>query len=496
MELSKREADIIDMFLIDRNTNTADKIASELKISTKTVYRTIKKINHLVSKELISSEAGKGFSFDYNLYLTEIANSPINATKKSEDSSPTERRMSIIFKLLITSPHPLTIYELYEEHYISDEAIAKDIGKLRQYLMGFQLQLLNRNKMLMIKGSETVIRKRIESLIKAKKLFGDEKFTINNHPIRVEDVNFITEQLLFIEEQLQEQILYPYNINIFSHIYILLIRYKVEGIDRLILAEELPLDKLEKQQIDNNDYEMSVSRSIIRNIESYLELSLNPIESYYLFQHIISSRIKLEGNAFIEKNHVDEIIYYMINRMKQQFDISITRQEIYEDIYQHICSLLYRMKNEISIVNELLPDIRREYVLIYEGLKEVNQELQKRHQLPLISDDEIGFLTLYFAKYNEQVVKKRRVLIMCSSGIGTSELLKVKVQNTFPQIEVVDAISVNQFKKRRLEGAIADIDLIITTINLPEGSMLPSILVNAIFTENDKQNVAKTLEGL
>ncbi|WP_218730217.1 HTH domain-containing protein [Brochothrix thermosphacta] len=64
MELSKREADIIDMFLIDRNTNTADKIASELKISTKTVYRTIKKINHLVSKELISSEAGKGFSFD------------------------------------------------------------------------------------------------------------------------------------------------------------------------------------------------------------------------------------------------------------------------------------------------------------------------------------------------------------------------------------------------------------------------------------------------
>lgn len=85
---------------------------------------------------------------------------------------------------------------------------------------------------------------------------------------------------------------------------------------------------------------------------------------------------------------------------------------------------------------------------------------------------------------------------MCSSGIGTSELLKVKVQNTFPQIEVVDAISVNQFKKRRLEGAIADIDLIITTINLPEGSMLPSILVNAIFTENDKQNVAKTLEGL
>lgn len=256
------------------------------------------------------------------------------------------------------------------------------------------------------------------------------------------------------------------------------------------------MDKLEKQQIDNNDYEMSVSRSVIRNIESYLELSLNPIESYYLFQHIISSRIKLEGNAFIEKNHVDEIIYYMINRMKQQFDISITRQEIYEDIYQHICSLLYRMKNEISIVNELLPDIRREYVLIYEGLKEVNQELQKRHQLPLISDDEIGFLTLYFAKYNEQVVKKRRVLIMCSSGIGTSELLKVKVQNTFPQIEVVDAISVNQFKKRRLEGAIADIDLIITTINLPEGSGLPSILVNAIFTENDKQNVAKTLEGL
>lgn len=56
------------------------------------------------------------------------------------------------------------------------------------------------------------------------------------------------------------------------------------------------------------------------------------------------------------------------------------------------------------------------------------------------------FLTLYFVKYKEMIHSKNVLLIMCSSGVGTSELLKVKVRKAF-ELEIVDVLSARKFSK-------------------------------------------------
>ncbi len=494
MKWSKREKEMMDLFLVD-NHLTAEEIAINLAVSTKTVYRTIKKINDIFEQEIIISEIGKGFSLDYDLYLSEI-----NPSQIEDQLDQNTRRIEVIFRLLLSSPRPLDVDQLYQTFYLSNETIIKDIRKIKEFIQNYHLELQNKSNALTITGTEKNIRKALEGVIKAKKLFVDERFVMDGTSLDEQDIEFITSQLQLIEERIHESINYPYNINLFSHIYILLIRYKVGSYDGKFATASLAEDTLdqEEQQLITEKAEIyDISSQVVRNIESYLVKKLTSMEVYYLFQYLVSSSIS-GSNQYFEKrkDDVEKIIQFFIEKYEQKFGALKNIRAVKKELYKHMSSLLYRLKNEINVINELLPDIQREYGEVFTLFVSIKGELQKNYQLPEISIDEIGFITLYFAKYQEQTMKKRRVLIMCSSGIGTSELLKVKIQKSFPAICVVDAVSFNQFKKMSQAHQLTAIDLLITTIRLKDDTEIPSILINALFTNNDKKNIEKVLEEL
>ena len=70
MQLSKREIQLIELFIKYGMTLTAQELAEFANVSTKTIYRTIKKINEASDVgELISATVGKGFCLNYDNYL-------------------------------------------------------------------------------------------------------------------------------------------------------------------------------------------------------------------------------------------------------------------------------------------------------------------------------------------------------------------------------------------------------------------------------------------
>lgn len=98
-----------------------------------------------------------------------------------------------------------------------------------------------------------------------------------------------------------------------------------------------------------------------------------------------------------------------------------------------------------------------------------------------ISDDENGFITLYFAKMMELNLKKIKCIIVCSTGIGISELLKAKISKSFSEIEIIDVLSAREFMKEKL-----DVDLVISTISLDIDTS-QFLLISGMFTEDDKE---------
>lgn len=294
-----------------------------------------------------------------------------------------------------------------------------------------------------------------------------------------------------IENQLGTTISYPYNVNIFSHLYILMKRNREGSIEN---QEGLTLDSEEEQLIKNYQTVFEVSKGVINRVSNYLCIELEEIESFYLFNYLISSRLEDFSEHSAKGNEKSkEVTNYLMEEMSKELGSVTMEIEYHDDLLSHITPLLYRLSNEIFIKNDLIQDIQLEYSEMFKVVEQATRKAEKAFHLPPISLDEIGFLVLYFVKYKEMRNSKKRVLIMCSSGVGTSELLKVKVKKAFPEIEIVDVISSKRFIKN-IEK-YQDIDLILTTVHLHKDIGVPSLLVNAIFTKQDEERTKNMLQG-
>ena len=214
---------------------------------------------------------------------------------------------------------------------------------------------------------------------------------------------------------------------------------------------------------------------------------------------MISSRIyKAEDREKILKKEAEEITRYFINEIERninkiKINIKFNNRELEKDLFNHIEPMLQRLKNGIEIKNDLLDEIKMEYSKIFKEVRKVSRKVVKNFKVSNISEEESAFITLYFMKNIEETKNEKNIIIICSSGVGTSELLKVKVRRAFPEINIVDVISKRSYMKKK-EGH-KGIDFILTTVNFEEEIEIPCLLVSAIFTENDKNRVEKIMKG-
>ena len=162
------------------------------------------------------------------------------------------------------------------------------------------------------------------------------------------------------------------------------------------------------------------------------------------------------------------------------------------DLISHIRPMYNRLNNQIVIANKLLDDIKSEYYELFSHLKKLSAEAYNNKLLPWnISDDEIGFLTLYFAKYFEETSLRKKVLVMCASGVGTSKLLYAKIHRNFPDLDLVGMTSKNDYERHY--GMYANVDLIVSTIPVIPKNNEQVILSSAMFNTQDKNRLSRYL---
>src|SRR5699024_4959904 len=137
--------------------------------------------------------------------------------------------------------------------------------------------------------------------------------------------------------------------------------------------------------------------------------------------------------------------------------------------------------------------IKLEYELVFKNVKVVSKELSEKYGYPLINDSENGFLALYFAQAIEGVQNKINTIIMCTSGIGTSELLKIKISKKFPELKLLNVISTHDISDALKK--FPETELIITTVQPIESVKIPLLMVSALFTIEDQQRVGNMIEG-
>lgn len=105
-----------------------------------------------------------------------------------------------------------------------------------------------------------------------------------------------------------------------------------------------------------------------------------------------------------------------------------------------------------------------------------------------MSDDEVGYLTVHFQAAMERQIARKRVLLVCSTGIGTSHLLKSRILRAFPDWTIVGVVSAGSLPSVLTD----DIELVVSTINLPAVA-IPVVYVTAFFNDADIKRVTETV---
>jgi mannitol operon transcriptional antiterminator len=159
-----------------------------------------------------------------------------------------------------------------------------------------------------------------------------------------------------------------------------------------------------------------------------------------------------------------EIVWKLIRRMEERTGIRFSEDRSLRDgLLSHLESALRRLQAGANIRNPLLLQIKKDYEDLFETIRLAVNEIITE---PPVPDEEIGFLVMHFGasvERQKQFSRNVKAILVCTSGIGTSKMLAVRLTKELPQIDILGHAS--WFEAAHIPKT--EYDLIISTVDLP-----------------------------
>lgn len=499
--LTSRQNKLLRYLLQHQEYVALKAIARYLAVSEKTVQRDLQFIEAFLSVWNIASDkkAGMGIMLqaDDRQRLMLLEQQVIPEDGFTEALANKSRRIKIASQLLSETPRETSISKLSERYFISSASIVNDLKIIEGWMQPLGLTLVRSQNGTHIEGSENNIRQAMVSLI--NDIMNHREPGMINHSrldpgsykaltdyFGAEDVLFVQQLLQQMERRLGYPLGEPYYINIFTHILIMMHRM-AQG-NALAMAE-----KIEARQVDEHIF--SIAREMIEKIEARFVHPLPAEEVWFIYQYIISSGIVMEEGADGRQPHSHffngeshRLTLHLIDAFSSLINIDLRSDRLlYDGLLIHVRPLLNRLKYHIRIRNPLLEDIKNELPDIYQQTDKAIHQVCALFGLQLIAEDEIGYLTIHFQAALERQIAHKRILVVCSSGVGTSHLLKSRILRAFPDWVIAGVVSASNMAAFCHQEPI---ELIVSTIHLREES-IPIVYVSAFFNDDDIKRVTE-----
>ncbi len=485
-ELQQRQKQILKYLLSMDDFMPVKKIAALCRCSTKTVRNDLLVLEESGVK--LEKMSGKGIRVfpekqmrDYDL-----------PQDSCHDLSVEYRRTKIMFELLEGTKDKLSIQSLSEKYYVSKTSIANDLKVVEEKLSKYHLRLKKDTQGTQLVGSEMDIRKAmvdiLNALIGSKNVFQEEPARIDRETILELEEHFGTYPVSQVkaviekaEKLLQFRIAEPYYINLVTHILILIHRTK-NG--KTIYAGL----QAEANHYDSSFY--SVSQKIACWLEDIFSIQVNQEEVFYIYRYLTSSggiTVQPDNKPDEVDQRLEEIAREMIGLSARICPIPFSfSPSLYQALLLHLRPMMNRIIYNIEIKNPLLDQIKEEFPEVMLLLKLVIWKIRLQYKLPYINEAEISYIVVYFQSAIEEAISKKKVMIVCSTGVGTSHLLEKRIKNHFPEWNITNIVSAKDLEK---DIKLETIDLIISTVKLDISLDKPVAYVSALFNKADEKRI-------
>lgn len=413
--------------------------------------------------------------------------------KSPKDGAPSteERRRKILFELLEGKNERISIQSLSDQYFVSKTSIVNDLSVIEHKLKPYHLFLKKDVRGTALRGEETDIRRALVDLIcltvtKRLEPLQDEPSRIDYDTLCELETHFGKERVAKVEHMIEDaeeflayKITEPYYINLITHILILVDR--IQGNNMIYGPTELP----PKVSADSKFY--SAAKQLAADIAKSFHVRLNEAEVFYLYRYLTSSGGVMETLSAEHEPYVEKIAADMIDLCLKIFPLRFSfTQSLYQALLLHLRPMLNRIMYKIYIRNPILSGVKSEFPEAMLLLKLIMIKIQLKYHLPEIREDEIAYLAVYLQNAVEEVINRKRVIIVCSSGVGTSHLLAKRIKKYFPDWTILDIISAKQLERRE---SFQQVDLIVATVHLHMDLGIPVAYVSALFNEEDEHRL-------
>lgn len=465
---------------------TAAQLADGLEVSEKTARLRIKSLNEEL--EEYGAEVVSKARFGYKLYITDqekFNKYEREADEAAENFIPDtgEERSEYLLAYLIWQPGYVKAEELCDFLYISRPTLTKSLRSVEKILKRYTLEIERKpNYGMKLRGKELDIRRLIcdyfirrNCLTELSPAHMEKEMETLAQDIRKMLANY---EIPLLETAFE---------NFIEYVYVACKRMKRDNYLQMVM-DDLP--------------DMGIrEKSFVKELTEYLGKKYKCIvtkeETSYILLYLSGRRIV--GNVvendtnFVIREHLDRMALEMFDYIQREYHMDFRNDfDVRMTLNQHLVPLDVRLKFNIPLHNPLLEEIKQNYGLAYQISCEASQVLKNYYQKD-ISEDEIGYLALIFelAIEKKQKNEKSDILVVCSTGKGSSRLLKYKYEREFSdylnKIYVCDLIGLERFD-------FSKVDYVFTTVPITKEIPVPIVEVGMFLGQDDVQKVVKVLK--
>lgn len=477
--LGNKEISILNYFLNHRNQYVkSSEIATTLGMSDRTIRKYIKLLNDSLINNgaVINSKQGFGYILEiqYQIEFENFIKVNIPNNINVKNMSESETRQYFILNKLIFEEKSCRVDEIADELFVSRSTVTHDLSIIRNKLIEYHLDIGSKsNKGIYIIGEEINIRHFIMDYFLGKGFFS----TINKYfenSLVLNQINLEELTIIVLDETRQSSIfLSDYTLqNLVLHLGLAIKRIQ-EGFQLSPLSET---PKFEVNQLE-------VAESIIRRISNIYNIEFPEEEAKYIALHIMSKG-QLTNNSNT-KDALSKNVKSILKMIDIDMTLNISKdRDLINGIITHLKPLLVRLENNIHLENPLLDEILEKYDDYFKLTKKYFSNLPEL-QDKTVNDSEWAYLSLHILAAIEKSKERNKLnaLLICATGYGSAQMLKVRIQNEFKeQIRISNTISYYEIDKYNLK----EIDCIISTIDLSNQVFkIPVIHVSVLLNNED-----------
>lgn len=389
-----------------------------------------------------------------------------------------EERIDMIAYLIVNTNDHITLQQLADILFVSRSTIIHDLDDVRSMMSDHNLEIVSLRKGLRVHGKESSRRILLMYLLRKPYIQQYRLDDANASIFEVQDLDILRE--IIKDGEIEGK------------------RFLTDGsFADLLKYLMISIERHHHHQFVEIDY--ALNHSSMQNMASHL---MEKMDNYFGLEYRLQEEYLLSDILYnlhyLSRNDTDEAMMQIqviskqfIDALAKDLNVNLTNDfQFYQNLTNHLQSTFKDIDMGYANEIELLDEVVKKNRLVVEAI-EKNITPLERYVNRKINKDEIAYITIHVCaaiERNKYQGQQFTILLVCNSGVGTSQLLLSRLKKYF-QFYVADVLPVHALMTYDITG----IDLIISTAPIKE-ERCDSIILHPYLTDEDCILLGEKLE--